>query len=64
MAIVNALPEPLPVGQYSSAWVLLSRNPEFFEEEKIKAVAQPLIARPQIGIWTDDRTNLFQILRR
>jgi hypothetical protein len=44
--------------------VLLSSDRHFFQNDQIKAAATPLIVREKIGAWTDDRTNLFQILRR
>ena len=47
----------------SSDWVLVSRSDAMLQKAAIKAVAQPVEARPQWRLWTDDFNNLFQILK-
>jgi len=47
-----------------ATWVLLSRNGEFLESEPIRKAKSP--APPSSGrirLWTDDYSNLFQILK-
>ncbi|MBC7778598.1 MAG: fused MFS/spermidine synthase [Proteobacteria bacterium] len=47
----------------SSDWVLVSRSARIFERPALKEAAQPVEARPQWRLWTDDFNNLFQILK-
>lgn len=46
---------------YYAAWILISAAP--LASPDIEEAAQPLQARPDIRIWTDDYSNLFQVLR-
>lgn len=47
----------------SSTWVLLTANGEFFKEPPFKdAYMYPPITRKKFRGWTDDYSNLFQIL--
>ena len=43
--------------------IIVSRNARLLEAEPIKSVAQPLPARPDFRIWTDDFYNLLRILK-
>jgi hypothetical protein len=44
--------------------IIVSRNARLLEAEPIKSVAEPLPARPDFRIWTDDFYNLLRILKR
>lgn len=46
---------------YYAAWVLISAKP--LDSPDIVEAAQPLEERPDIRVWTDDYSNLFQVLR-
>lgn len=46
---------------YYAAWMLISSGP--LESPDILEAAQPVQPRPDIRIWTDDYSNLFQVLR-
>jgi hypothetical protein len=48
---------------YSATWVLVTNRPEFFEIPSIKAAASAISSRPGLRLWTDDYSNLFQILK-
>lgn len=49
---------------FLSDWMIMSRNETIFENEKIKAAAfAPDDRRLKIGLWTDDYSNLFQVMR-
>ena len=49
---------------YSSLWVLLSRNQEYLSLPAIANSSQPLLSySSDIRLWTDDYSNLFQILK-
>ncbi len=45
-----------------SAWVLFSKDARFFNALGIASVSRALRPRPGIRLWTDDYSNLFQIL--
>lgn len=45
-----------------SVWVLFSRNAELFRSPGIAALARQLRKMPAIRLWTDDYSNLFQVL--
>jgi hypothetical protein len=48
----------------ASSWVLLARDPDVFAPDalarKVSPLGQPL---DRIGLWTDDSSNLFEVLR-
>lgn len=47
----------------NSTWVLLSRSPIALGTPQIAAVKQAVEQRPALRLWTDDYSNLFQVLR-
>lgn len=48
----------------SSDWVLVSGDPEVFKQSYFKASGiEPAKVRPGLRPWTDDYSNLFQILK-
>ena len=52
------------VGEAASDWVLLTHNDVFLETPEIAAVAEPLEGSYEpIPLWTDQYSNLFQILQ-
>ncbi|HKU84974.1 MAG TPA: fused MFS/spermidine synthase [Casimicrobiaceae bacterium] len=46
-----------------SDWVLVSRNHELLAKPRIAEAARPIEPRPDVGVWTDDFNNLFQVIR-
>ncbi|MFN8411858.1 MAG: fused MFS/spermidine synthase [Anaerolineales bacterium] len=51
-------------GAFQSEWMLLARDPAFFEIPAIKSRANTLNGyHTDIRLWTDDYSNLFQILK-
>jgi hypothetical protein len=46
-----------------SDWVLVSRNRELLAKPRIAEGAREIEPRPDVGVWTDDFNNLFQVLR-
>jgi hypothetical protein len=46
-----------------SVWVLLSRSAAAFSAPDIASHLQPLDAQRKVRLWTDDYSNLFQLLR-
>jgi hypothetical protein len=50
--------------ELSSSWILLSKNPQVLQAPSILKQAQSLEGyAPSIKLWTDDYSNLFQILK-
>jgi SAM-dependent methyltransferase len=47
---------------FSSDWVLVSANPEFFNQPLIRHNAEIIRPIPKLRMWTDDYSNLFQVL--
>jgi len=45
-----------------SEWVLFSQNAEIFKAPGIEAIARDLRKTPGIRLWTDDYSNLFQVV--
>jgi hypothetical protein len=48
----------------SSEWILLSANPEMFRLPDLAAMAAPVKLRKKPVFWTDDYSNLFEVVRR
>jgi hypothetical protein len=51
-----------PLG-LQSWWVLLARNPAVLSSPTLAAVKKEIRIDPRIRLWTDDYSNLFQVLR-
>ncbi len=47
----------------ASDWVLLARNTKVLDQPAISARLRPLQIDAKVAMWTDDYSNLFQILR-
>jgi hypothetical protein len=48
---------------YGATWVLLAGQPEVLRNPAFQHTGSPLKPRPGLRLWTDDYSNLFQILR-
>ncbi len=48
---------------FQSIWVLLARRPHLLESPELRAVARPLMVGVDLRAWTDDYSNLFEVLR-
>ena len=48
---------------FQSSWVLVSGGAGIFDQTEIRAAAKRVEDRPRLRVWTDDYSNLFQILR-
>lgn len=51
------------VDEYPSDWVLVTRNRELLESQPLERAKKPMKGDPRVGIWTDDHTSLFQVMR-
>ncbi|MFZ3322870.1 MAG: fused MFS/spermidine synthase [Usitatibacter sp.] len=50
-------------GGTTSDWVLLTRNKAFLLQPSIVEVTEPVAPHPDWGLWTDDYSNLRQVLK-
>jgi hypothetical protein len=49
---------------FGSKWVLTSDDADFLELPEIKEESEWLAPRADTKIWTDDYSNLYQILKK
>jgi hypothetical protein len=61
-AVYIRSPERREMGQYEARWMLLSTDQAWLGSELIRSAASPVEPRASIRLWTDDDTNLFQII--
>jgi hypothetical protein len=58
--ISRAQPE---AGEYLARWMILSADPALVQSPPISTAASPVSdLKPSVRLWTDDDTNLFQIM--
>ena len=50
-------------GRFASKWVLLTRDQAFLDLSDIKDAASPIQSRRSGRLWTDDFSNLLQVLK-
>lgn len=48
---------------FGSKWVLITTRPGFFEDPDIAKAVSPVKSPAHLRMWTDDYSNLYQILR-
>jgi SAM-dependent methyltransferase len=48
---------------YGATWVLLAGQKEVMQKPAFRDAGTPLKPRPSLRLWTDDYSNLFQILK-
>ena len=51
------------MGVYRSDWLLLSASPAAFGGPLLREAAQRIDADPRVGLWTDDYSDLYRILK-
>jgi spermidine synthase len=50
-------------GTYGTTWVLVADSSELLGREPLKGAAAPLEADREVGLWTDDYSDLYRILK-
>jgi SAM-dependent methyltransferase len=50
-------------GVYRSDWMLIGASPAAFESELLKDVGEEIDDDSRVGLWTDDYSNLYRILK-
>ncbi len=58
---VNAKARPPVV--YESDWVLLTRSRSLLRAPEIESVSHPVRRDPNIGLWTDEYSNIWSVIR-
>ncbi len=48
---------------WGSTWLLLARDPHALDSDEIQLASKPFPAHSSIRLWTDDYSNLFQVLK-
>jgi hypothetical protein len=48
---------------FGATWVLVTARPDFFDKPLLRSAAAPAEGKPGLRLWTDDYSNLFQILK-
>ncbi len=51
------------LGTYGATWVLISDADEIFSHEILKAVAEALEPKRSVGLWTDNFSDVYRILK-
>lgn len=50
-------------GAFANDWILLTREEDFLALPEIRDAASPIQSRPDWRLWTDDYSNLLQVLK-
>jgi hypothetical protein len=51
------------LGTYGATWVLIGDSIEIFNHEKLKEVAEVLAPTRSVGLWTDNFSDVYRILK-
>jgi hypothetical protein len=52
------------LGEFSSTWMLVTADPNFFAKPELLAVIHLPVSKPDLRVWTDDYSALFPLIRR
>ena len=61
LVIVNAEDEKRLI--YQAEWVLMVSNPAILDAPELKAVGRKITPRPDLRLWTDDYSSIFQVFQ-
>src|SRR6185436_1781275 len=62
-SILVAAPADEPTARSPSVWALMSKSIETLRDPALDKIARPLRTRVGQRLWTDDYSNLFQLLK-
>jgi hypothetical protein len=60
--LVHTLPDD-KITRSEAVWVLMARSRARLENPELNKIARPAQAKPAQRLWTDDYSNLFQLLK-
>ncbi len=49
-------------GEYAADWVLVAKDPSYFDDKEVHAALRPFPNYPELIVWSDDFSNLFDVL--
>ncbi len=49
--------------EYTSTWMLVTADPDFFAQPELSAVARLPEPKPGLKVWTDDYSALLPLIR-
>ncbi len=49
-------------GEFETDWVLVAKDPSYFDDAVVKSVLTPFPNYPEYIVWTDDYSNLLDVL--
>jgi hypothetical protein len=62
-AVLVHTPQDDKITRSEAVWVLMSRVPERFNNPELKKIGRTPVAKPAQRLWTDDFSNIFQLLK-
>jgi hypothetical protein len=62
-AVLLHTPPDSKIDRSEAIWVLMARSAERLRHPSVDSIARPLTSWPGQRIWTDDYSNLFQLLK-
>jgi SAM-dependent methyltransferase len=51
------------VGEFQADWVLMSADAAFFRQPEVAIASRPIVARPDLPLWTDDFNSLLPLVK-
>jgi hypothetical protein len=63
-AVLVHTPADPKMDRSEAIWALMSRNPKRLQDTQLNQVARPMNVPPGHRVWTDDYSNLFQLLKK
>lgn len=49
-------------GAFEADWILVSKDPNYFDDKIVQSALRPFPNYPEYIVWTDDFSNLFEVL--
>ena len=62
-AVLVHTPSDEKISRAEAVWVLMTRTPARFQNPELSKIARPLRVKLAQRLWTDDYSNLFQLLK-
>jgi hypothetical protein len=63
-ALLVHTPGDSKIDRSEAIWALMSRNPQRLRNAQLDQIARPIQAQPGRRLWTDDYSNIFQLLKK
>ncbi|HLX45553.1 MAG TPA: fused MFS/spermidine synthase [Bryobacteraceae bacterium] len=63
-ALLVHTPGDPKIDRSEAIWALMSRDPQRLRHPQLDQIARPIHAQPGRRLWTDDYSNIFQLLKK